>query len=345
MNYPILNSSFEPIRNVFMSSYLPQIINVTIEMGILEKLAEKEMSLQEICVTFELDCAVTDALLKILYEVGFLEKKADNYGLSLMSADFLVSSSPMNQISQLSRINGSSGAFDHLADALKGKKVEFKGEMWSSRESAISIQKGAMAGSVQNVISFAKELPGFDSCIRMCDMAGNIGYYSFALMSQNPDLHAHVFELPAVCELAKEIQFEQPAFDRIQFHEFDMKKGDDWGNNYDLFFISHFLYEFDIEDLTDFFIRVNKSMCLGGIFISNHMYDGFGEGLPGRLLSQAITELQTRLMGYPTHQLPEKKMKQALTIAGFGDFQSRKPDYRHAHPSFLLSAVKLKEAQ
>ncbi len=345
MNYPILKSSFEPIRNLFMSSYMPRIINVAIEMGILEKLSGHKMSLQEICVSLELDCAVTDAFLKVLLEAGFLEKEGDNYGLNLLSAEFLVSSSSMNQISQLSRFKGSSGPFDHLADALKGKKVEFKGEMWSSRESALSIQQGAMAGSVQNVISFANELPGFDSCIRMCDMAGNIGYYSFALMSQNPNLHAHVFELPDVCKLANEIQFEQPAFDRIQFHDFDMKKGDDWGNNYDLFFISHFLYEFDIEDLTDFFIRVNKSMCLGGIFISNHMYDGFDEGTSGRLLSQAVTELQTRVMGYPTHQLPEKKMKQALTYAGFGDFQSRKPDYRHAHPSFLLSAVKLKEAQ
>ncbi len=344
MNYPELHSSFEPIRNIFVGSYLPRIINVAIEMGILEKLAESKMSLQEISVSFELDCSVTDAFLKVLHEGGVLEKEGNDYKLSPMSADFLVSSSPMNQINQLSRINGSSGPFDYLEDALRGKKPTFDGKMWSSHENVLSIQQGAMAGSVQNVISFAKELPGFDSCIRMCDMAGNIGYYSLALMSQNPDLHAHVFELPAVCELAKEIQFEQPAFDRIQFHDFDMKNGDGWGSNYDLFFISHFLYSYDIECLTDFFVRVNNSMCLGGIFISNHMCDSFVARAPGRLLVQAITELQTRAMGYPTHQLPVKKMKQALTHAGFGDFQSRKPDYRHAHPSLLLSAVKIREA-
>ena len=78
----------------------------------------------------------------------------------------------------------------------------------------------------------------------------------------------------------------------------------------------------------------------GGIFVSNHICDKAinkeGE------LTLSLVELQTRILGYPTHKLPETTLKEALTEAGFGDFHTQYPDENYAFPTLLLSAKKVR---
>jgi hypothetical protein len=174
----------------------------------------------------------------------------------------------------------------------------------------------------------------------MCDFAGSSGYYSYALLSENPNLYSHVYDLPAVCKIAKEVKNKEKDFKRVVYHDFDIKKDESFGNGYDLFFSSHFLYEQVAEGiLSEFLVKVSEAMKPGGIFISNHVCDKTLNKEDDITLS--IVELQTRTMGYPTHQLPEAILKKELSKAGFGDFRTKQPDGKQAYPTLLLSAKKM----
>lgn len=82
-------------------------------------------------------------------------------------------------------------------------------------------------------------------------------------------------------------------------------------------------------------------MKQGGIFISNHICDKALNNEDSLTLS--LVELQTRAMGYPTHQLPEVTLKKALKETGFGEFTVKQPNGIYAFPTLLLSAKKMHE--
>ena len=342
MKTPILKSDYRPINALLYKSYLPKIINAAIEIGLFETVADRTMSLKAISQELKTNEYITQALLDLLTTIDFAVKQKDGqYRLSLLSQDFLLEHSDANQIESIKKFSGSAGPFDNLAATLKGEPPDFDSDMWTSKKSVLSMEQGAKAGSIQAVVSFIKGLPEFMTCTKMCDLAGNIGYYSFALMQENENIHSHVYDLPAVCELARELKKEETAFNRITYHETDLADGNVLGSGYDLFFISHFLYELSADQaLSTFLKKVNSAMKMGGIFVSSHISehnDGFDPSIP------AIIELMTRAMGYPTHNLPEKVLKTALTEAGFGQFTEKQLHKNVAFPIMLLSARKMEE--
>ncbi|MFA5419066.1 MAG: methyltransferase dimerization domain-containing protein [Bacteroidales bacterium] len=206
MNIPTLTSRYSAINDLMYKSYLPKIINTAIDVNLFETLSGEKLSLNEISEKLQTDKPVTEALLEVLTAIDFIEKTGEKYSLTPLSEEYLVQKSEANQLHDVKGYSGSSGPFDNLQAVLKGEKTVFNSDMWSSKEAVMGMQQGVIAGSIQNVVSFVKEIPGFDSCIKMCDFAGSIGYYSFALLEENKNLHSHVYDLPVVCELAKEIK-------------------------------------------------------------------------------------------------------------------------------------------
>jgi hypothetical protein len=194
-------------------------------------------------------------------------------------------------------------------------------------------------GTLQAVLSFVKALPEFPTCQNMCDFAGSTGYYSYAFMRENSNLRSHVYDLPEVCALARELKEQDEQYSRITYHEFDISSDDSFGEGYDFFFASHFLYDFNYRNtLTDFFKNVNRSMTRGGVFVSNHIAPMEQNGTQ---LVLSIVELMTRIVGYPTHQLSEEDLKTALDSAGFGQFKAKVVEHVAPYPFLLLSAVKI----
>jgi len=348
MNIPTLQPPFSKINNLLYVSYLPKVINAAIEVKLFEVLSEKGLSLTISENDFTLDNIVdrlgtkkpvTEAILNVLIKIALVSKENGIYGLTPLAEDYLITSSDANQLAAVQQFSGSNGSFDFLLQALKGEIPEFDGKMWTSKEASIAMEQMMKAGGLQSVVSFVKTIPEFASCTKMCDFAGNIGYFSYAFLQENPTLKSHVYDLEVVCQNAKELKQNEKDFDRVTYHAFDMKKGDSFGEGYDFFFTSHFLYEFGARgELVDFFKKVNNAMKPGGLFVSNHICDKTID--KENELTLAMVELQTRAMGYPTHQLSEATLKEALTEAGFGDFSVQQPDGNYAFPTLLLAARK-----
>ncbi len=332
---PVSNKA---LFDLLYQSYVPKIINAAIDIDLFQALSKAPVPLPMLCDTLNTNQAITQALLDVLIATRLAEKQGDNYTLSPAAQDFLIRESETNQIHSVKEFPGSSGPFDKLTEVLRNGPAPFNERMWSSKESVLNMEQGQKGGAIQAVLSFVRDLPQFAACRNMCDFAGNIGYFSFALMQANKTLCAHVYDLPEVCTLARELKKDQKNFHRILFHNFDLEKDTDFGSGYDLFLSSHFLYEMTAKDqLKDFLIRVNRAMVPGGIFISNHVAPP-ESGAPG--LTSTLLELMTRCMGYPTHHLPEKELKAALTHAGFGSYTARRLDTQFAYPVLMLAGVK-----
>ncbi len=337
---PKPQSPYSKISNLLYASYLPKIINVSIDIGLFETLSAKSMTAEEIAVATDTDAGIMEALCDLLAVIDFLEKKEERYELTTLAQEYLLKNSMINQLQDIAMYSGSAGPFDNLLRALKEGGQQFDNKMWAGKEAAIQMEQGARAGAIQNVVDFVKTLPEFTACTKMCDLAGNSGYYSYAITAENPNLLAHVYDLPEVVDVAETLRRDE-SNKRVSFQAFDIKQNDNFGSGYDLFFTSHFLYEYGVNgELAAFFKKVNPAMKIGGIFVSNHIS---ADTCQSNLLTAKIVELLTRAMGYPTHQLPRETLENALLEAGFESFTVKAPTSNLAFPTMLLAAKKVKD--
>lgn len=341
MKLPETKTAYSEIHNLMYKSYLPNIIYAAIETGIFEQLAMEPMSCEKLSDVLETNERLTESLLDVLIAIGYLERKQSLYTLTDLAKEYLIQQSEVNQIGAIKEFVSKEGPFANLRQALKGVVPEFNQDAWSTEESIRGIEQGAKAGSLQNVLDFVKDLPEFKEAKKMCDFAGNSGYYAYAFLNENPVLHAHVYDLKEVCKISEEIKKNESDFKRVSYHSFDLNADDGFGKGYDFFFSSHFLYKYDSsEKLVSLLKKINKSMKTGGLFVSNHL-DGKVNG--DDHLTLCIVELMTRSMGFPTHCLQEDFLKAALAESGFEVQYRKAPDNCLAYPCLLLGAVKTKE--
>ncbi len=282
---------------------------------------------------------VTEAFLDVLIAVDLIKKKEEKYSLLQTANDFFLDASKANIVNVVKGFSGSAGLFDNLKEVLHDGPPLFNDRMWTGADIIANMEQQQYGGAIQNVLAFIKTIPEFTTCKKMCDFAGSVGYFSFEFIQENPQIESHVYDLPEVCRLAKEIKKEEEYYHRVTYHDFDMASNGSFGSGYDLFFSSHFLYKQNAEQtLTEFFQRVNQALNPGGLFVSNHITspaDGEND------ITLSIIELITRCVGYPTHQLPEIDLKKALEKAGFGEFRTKYLADQAPYPTLLLSAVKI----
>ncbi|WP_421919417.1 methyltransferase family protein [Marinifilum sp.] len=334
-------TAYSEINNLVYRSYLPNIISAAIDIGVFDELRYKPMSCAQITDVCGADERIMDALLEVLLALTYLEKDKSIYKLSPLADEFLTQASEFNQLGAIKQFTTHNGPLANLTEALKGNIVDFDQHAWSNESAMRGIEQGTKAGALQNVLAFVKEIPEFKRAKKMCDFAGNSGYYSYAFLNENPDLHAHVYDLEQVCKIALQIKKDEKNYNRVSYHSFDLIKGDDFGCDYDFFFSSHFLYKYDTpESLACILKRINKSMKIGALFVSNHISGGMKGD---HHLTLCIVELITRSMGFPTHCLKEDMLRKALLDTGFEIISTKAPNYRLAYPELILAARKIQD--
>jgi len=207
---------------------------------------------------------------------------------------------------------------------------------WNDEKSILEMRKNVLSGPGKEVASFIASLPNFEECHKMIDFAGNIGYYSEAIIEKNQDLYSYVFDLPEVCNMASTLRSRNNVSDRIIYNGFDFNAGETFGEEYDLFFISNFLYRYnEKEDLKNFLKKVNASMKRGGWFVSNHKATVSEEERQSHLVSVKNGSK------VPLHYLDENMLKEALSEAGFEFFVKQECCSSSSFPTLLLAARKV----
>ncbi|PIE70404.1 MAG: hypothetical protein CSA22_08085 [Deltaproteobacteria bacterium] len=334
---------FKPIYNQLTLGYLPAIVNGAQQAGIFEFLVKERATVNTLAKRLQLDPGILEATLAVLAAVKLLVCDKDHqYYLSQSAQHFLVKASPASQIRDIRLFCMRPGPFDGLVDQLKNGAHHFDSAAFATKEGLLDHEQRARGGQIQEVVDFICNTPQFASFKRMCDFAGNSGYYSEALLNKNKNLTSKVYETPDVVTLARQTVGDRGTCGRLEFVEIGRDIHlEDFGRGYDLFFVSHFLYHLAAaEHLLWFFKKVNQAMHLGGIFVSNHIGNAVDDQDD---ITQSILGLLARTQGYPTLTLDESTLKQALSLAGFSEFRTR-PGKAGTHlNNTLVSAKKVKE--
>jgi len=338
MNIPELKSNFRELDDILYRGYVPNVISTAMELGLFDALFEEPMDARALSARLGTVYEITEAFANVLVALNLLAKTGADYSLTPLSKDFLVKSSPAYQGGMIAMTSQHGQIMEKMPEILKnGSPKVFDSSMWANIDLMKVMGQGVMAGSIQDATEFVTALPEFANMLRMCDIGGNHGFYTMAMLDRNPQLRGTICDLPEVVELAKEVISERGYSDRIDTIGCDLETDGSIGEGYDLVLISHVIYAWK-GHLEDIFERINQAMVPGGVFVSNHM--AMDDDCCGPV-SGTMMELMTRLGGYPTHHLSEDELTNALSACGFGDFTVRPADEGRQYRSLILAARKL----
>lgn len=323
MVLPNLTTDFKETNNMCFNAHLPLILRTALDLGLFDTLAEGARDLEQLAGELGTHGGMTGALVDILCEWGYLEETGGNYSLSPVSREFLVSTSPAFQGKVMEAMANMSQLLGSAKTIMTNEGAAHNEKMWASTEMMEMMLQSGRGGNIQAAVAFVASLPEFPAMRRMCDIAGSFGYYSMGILGRNPDLSAVVCDLPEVAELAGQFIIKEGFEGRLKPKGMDLEAGDDFGQGYDLVFVSNYLYAWSRDErLVAFLKRVRAALAPGGVFVSRHMTSEVtGESRK----SQLIMEYVTRLGGYPTHAISEARLTAALVEAGFTDFTVARP--------------------
>ena len=336
MNIPQVTTNFHSIEELLYMGYIPVVLRAAMELNVFDTLAESPLTARELANTLNLVEHQTEAFVEVLVKLRLLEKNGDGYSLPLASREFLASSSPAYQKATIEVTTQFDPVMYQMSDVLQGKPVKMPEEqLWTGYERIKSMGQASFRGYLQNATKFIMNLPEFPNFRQMCDLAGNHGFYTMALLDNNEQLHGTIYDMPHVVTDVKQLIQEQGYAERLQAVGKDFSNDFPSEHMYDFVLTSHILYLWK-GHLEDIFTKIHAILNPGGVFVSNHLYQPEADLFS---VSDSLTELMTRLAGFPSIFLSEAELTQALRASGFDNFTIEvKPEMR----TLLLAARKIK---
>lgn len=155
----------------------------------------KAMSLHPEMTRMFLDCLVD---MELLYHDG------ERYIDSQVARDFLVSSSPLYQGTNLGRLFERMDSWANIDSILRNGPEMAPLESRFGRDWITAIGQGAMGGAIAAMISRMEEVINMSKIESMLDLGGGHGLYAIAICHKYPNISGKVFDRPNILEVTAE---------------------------------------------------------------------------------------------------------------------------------------------
>ena len=319
MTQPV--NAFEPVESRLYASIAAKGLLAALELGLFEHLEDGDCGLGELAAKTGTVANRLEPLLDLLTAQGLLVK-GQAYANTPTASEYLVPGKPLYQGDGLA-LNAMFMASleQNLVAALRSNSDarHASDACWGLETAMEGTAAHARSGALQRVTRFVAGLPGFSAMRTLCDVGGNHGEFSMALLDANPVLGAVVLDLPQVAEASLKRCRQRGYGDRIEARAFDLRTDAPAKGAYDLILVSHVLYGV-AEALEPALGRLAAALRPGGWLVSHHFAPG------GRTPDvEACHELMTRLAGYPTHFLSRQRLEQPMAASGLGEFTADLP--------------------
>jgi SAM-dependent methyltransferase len=306
---------FTHIETMLMQGLSFTAVLESAKLGLFDGLDKAPVTPAELAAKHGFEERRTEALLDVLVANGLLSRGSGGYRNTPAASEYLVSTSPYCQIKALELHTMFNQPLEaDIPGFLRGKNEMRRAtdDGWGTRDTMEGTAQHARMGSLQDAVAFIADLPGFMDMRTMCDIGGNHGEYSIALLDRNPDLTGEIADLPQVVHSISQRIDERGYSKRLTAFACDLRTQTLPTAKYDLILASHVLYGF-APKLDRIAAMVHAALKPGGWFVSQHMNpDG---GLPATY--SAAVELVTRMAGYYTHNLGRDILETTCVKAGF----------------------------
>lgn len=315
---------FAPIRTMLVESISTKVLMSAVELKLFDYL-EEPSTIASLAKKLNAVPELLESILDLLVAINLLNKVDRTYQNTPMASEFLVSTAPFYQGDHMRLTMSFNDMIENsITELVTGKKQAYTNaaKKWSVGKAMDGCAQNAKGCGLASTINFITSLPNFDTFKTMCDIGGNHGLYSMAVLDQNKNMHAMLFDLPPVAAQAQKRCNEAGYADRLTTYGIDFKKDRLPSEQFDLIFTSHFLYAFK-NTLPETLSKISDGLHSGGWFVSHH-YTGREE--QGQEKMKASLEVLTRLSGHPSHFIEKDELVGLLESLNFTDIRCQPVD-------------------
>jgi len=306
-------NDFDFIESIFIGAIDACALKESINLKLFDHLLTPRTAAEAAEITGTDEGAIK-ALLSLLEGRKLVTIIDNRYMVTPASAEFLVSTSPFYQgNSLLWQRKNCEHIISNMSELLKKPGMHAGCISKKFSDGMKGIIEHAMRGFLQDTVEFIEKLPGFNDARWLCDIGGNHGKYTAALLDCNSNLHGVIADLPDVAAEIKHIYTESAYRDRLSVIPCNLLTDYLPEKTYDIVLTSYVLQIFG-DKLEQVIRKIAATIVPGGWFVTQNMTD-YGTD---SLYMNAIN-LMTELTVKANHFIPETLLIRLLEEAGFCD--------------------------
>jgi len=261
---------------------LSRIILTANELGVFDLIPEAGISSSAVAELLNSHPRATDRFLNALVALGLLIKQGETFRNTSFGSQFLVKNSPA-YLGGLSLSNQTWKTWSTLTEVLfTGSTIAMESlindrtEEW--RESFIAAMHSRAAIQAMEIAGILD----LDSIVKMLDVGGGSGAFSFAMIRENPAIRSVIFDLPNIIPLTKKYILASGLTDHVSTATGNYL-ADDLGDGFDLVFMSAIIHINSPDENRLLIKQGTKALKQGGqlVIVDYIMNDDRTEPVPG----------------------------------------------------------------
>lgn len=309
-----------PLWDVVFGLLGYQAVVVAHSLKLFPTLAERPLTLDEVCAALGIAPRPAQALLNVVVSLGFVQVQEGRYALTAIAEDYLLESSPsyFGGFYDFSTIGvRDTYQFDGMMQTVRTDKTIFsdgKYEFLQQQEMARSFTRAMHSHSVGSSLSWPKLLDLANTQV-MLDVGGGSGVHTIGAAQCWPQLRGIIFDIAPVCEVAADYIAQANLSDRITTHV-----GDLWDSPFpeaDLHFYSEIYHNWTPEQCDYLTKKSFASLQPGGRIVLHEMLLNNDKSGPFSSAAYSVGML-VWTMG---QQFTEAELRAMLSEAGFVDIE------------------------
>jgi O-methyltransferase/methyltransferase family protein len=297
-------------------------ILVAYDLKLFPLLAEKSCTLHEVCEALRLAPRPAAALLTVCTAQGLLQVQDHQYALTPLAEDYLLETSPtyFGTVFDLWIRNAAISSFTGVKQAMltNAPQVYGGGDMFKSHEEHTHLARTFTRAMHSNSIGPALVWPDLLDLSRhrlLLDIGGGSGAHCIGAIRRWSNLHAIVFDLAPVCEVAEEFITQASLQHRIRTQVSDM-----WQHPFppaDLHFYGQIYHDWPPEKCQWLTQKSFESLEAGGRIIIHEKLLNDNKTGPFAIAAFSISIL----LWTEGQQYSGGELSAMLTAAGFTDIE------------------------
>jgi predicted O-methyltransferase YrrM len=243
------------------------------ELNLFSILKRESLSAQAVSGIVGADLRAIKILLDALAAVGLLTKENEKYRCPASVAPLLSDDDPESVLPMVLHAAHLWRRWSRLTTVVTGAKdsEELPGLSRSASEMRAFIGAMHVVAQPRAHAIVAQINPG--PAKALIDVGGASGTYTIAFLQTAPDMKATLFDRPEVVEMARERLMKAGMLDRVNLVSGDFYQ-DEFPPGHDLAFVSAIIHQNSLEENTELFRKVFRSLNGGGrIVIRDHVME------------------------------------------------------------------------
>lgn len=281
-----MSHSSESINKLRQGFMITRVVLTAAELDLFTLLADGPMTIEEVIAATKSDQRAMTILLDALCALGYLVKKDLRYQTEPSAATLLVSDSPQTMLPMVQHMGTLWQTWSRLTDIVRGTVTPGKDGPGALHKDHIKAFIGAMHTAA------AKMAPSVVSAVdpagirKMIDVGGGSGSYTLAFLGAAPQIHATLFDLHQVIEMAKQRVGAAGMSGRVTFARGDFYT-DPLPAGHDFALLSAIIHQNSPEQNRELYRKIFQALVPGGrIVVRDHvMSEDRTEPLDGALFA------------------------------------------------------------